>query len=278
MPGLPGFMREEMQRSRPRSWTLPALVCAALAVAASGTSSPPPLRLAGHLLPRASNSTNPAPMSRAFGIGAETMDRGYTSYSSWSSYAASLGVRRARLQAGWARTEQARGVYNFSWLDEAVFGLAAAGIEPWLQTSYGNPLYGPEAGDSSAASRLPRVWDSSQPLVAAAWASWVNATVHRYKNVTTTWELWNVRRISKKWCLCQSCILPDLLLDALQRHGKGNSPSPSHTHSFQPVFRSRHHPSSSPTRIHTRARAAAACFSFRTPTLPSPPVVSAAGT
>ena len=117
------------------------------------------------------------------------------------SYAAALGVRRARLQGGWARTEQIKGVYNFSWLDEAVFGLDQAGIRPWLQISYGNTLYGPAAGDSSAGSCLPRIWDPGYPEVARAWTSWVNATVRRYKNVTDTWEVWNVRaceRVTKR--------------------------------------------------------------------------------
>ena len=43
---------------------------------------------------------------------------------------AALGVRRVRLQSGWARTERSRGSYDFAWLDGIVGDLAAIGVEP----------------------------------------------------------------------------------------------------------------------------------------------------
>lgn len=47
-------------------------------------------------------------------IGAETMDRDYTIYENWKEYLAPLGIKKARLQSGWARTEIKPGVYNFA--------------------------------------------------------------------------------------------------------------------------------------------------------------------
>lgn len=141
---------------------------------------------AGTILPRDASDG----ASRHWGIGAETMDRAYTRYESWAPYAPALGVTRARVQGGWARTEaMTKGTYNFTWLDPPVRGLAAAGVQPWLQLSYGNPLYGPLAGDPTTTSIQPRILDS--PDVSAAWAGWVSAMCHRYGDVVDTWEVWN---------------------------------------------------------------------------------------
>ena len=52
-----------------------------------------------------------------------------------------LGIKWARVQTGWARTEKEPGVYDFSWLDTIVDKLLERGVTPWLSFSYGNPLY-----------------------------------------------------------------------------------------------------------------------------------------
>ena len=73
------------------------------------------------------------------------MDRDYTIFKNWQEYLAPLGAKQIRLQAGWAKCEKEKGVYNFEWLDKIVDGVLASGVESWLQTSYGNALYGGEA-------------------------------------------------------------------------------------------------------------------------------------
>ena len=79
-------------------------------------------------------------------IGAETMDRDYTVYANWKKYLGPLGVKKARIQSGWAKTEQKRGQYDWAWVDEIVLDMVNQGVEPWVCLCYGNPIY-PGGGD-----------------------------------------------------------------------------------------------------------------------------------
>ncbi|MFW5831166.1 MAG: hypothetical protein ACOCVA_02870, partial [Prolixibacteraceae bacterium] len=92
--------------------------------------------------PRSSHEIAASP----WGIGGETMDRDYTIFENWKEYLAPLGAKKIRLQAGWGKTDKGNGNYDFHWLDEIVDGVIAAGVEPWLQTSYGNEAH--EGGGS----------------------------------------------------------------------------------------------------------------------------------
>lgn len=92
--------------------------------------------------PRSSHEIAASP----WGIGGETMDRDYTIFKNWQQYLAPTGAKKIRLQAGWGKTDSADGAYHFHWLDEIVDGVIEAGVEPWLQTSYGNLAY--EGGGS----------------------------------------------------------------------------------------------------------------------------------
>ena len=90
------------------------------------------------------------------------------------------------MQAGWARCEPTIGQYNWEWLDEIVFGINASGAAPWLQVSYGNPAYGPGAGNPEPSSPLP-----SSLAALNGWNAWVHNLVLRYTSVVRTWEIWN---------------------------------------------------------------------------------------
>lgn len=118
-------------------------------------------------------------------VGAETMDRDFTIYAHWKEYLGPLGIKKARLQAGWARTEQEKGVYDFAWLDEAVFDMPKHGVTPWMCLSYGNPIY--EGGGQ--ARLMGGVPTSGEAL--EAWIKWVQANVERYGKVIDEWEVWN---------------------------------------------------------------------------------------
>ena len=74
-------------------------------------------------------------------VGCEVLDRDYTDYDEYKTYLPALGIRKIRLQAGWAKTEKVKGVYDFSWLDHIIDDALSRGLEIWLQTSYGNPVY-----------------------------------------------------------------------------------------------------------------------------------------
>lgn len=118
-------------------------------------------------------------------VGAETMDRDYTIYDHWKSWLGPLGVKKARIQGGWAKTEQQQGVFDYAWLDHVIFDMAAQGVEPWMCLCYGNPIY-PGGGDPQIRGRVP-----SSPEGLAAWAAWVRRTVERYRQQIDEWEVWN---------------------------------------------------------------------------------------
>ncbi len=118
-------------------------------------------------------------------IGAETMDRDLVEYDSWKHHLGPLGAKKVRLQGGWAKCEKQRGIYEFDWLDEIIDGAIAQGVEPWLQTSYGNPIY-PGGGGIHLSAGFP-----TSEVALAAWDNWVRAMAVRYKDKVKIWEIWN---------------------------------------------------------------------------------------
>ena len=114
-----------------------------------------------------------------------TLDRGYTDYQKYKEYLEPLGIRYVRLQAGWAKTEKVKGVYDFAWLDAIIDDAISRGLEPWLQLSYGNPIY-PGGGTIYLAGG----WPTSKEAV-EAWKRWARATAERYKGKVHQWEIWN---------------------------------------------------------------------------------------
>ena len=74
-------------------------------------------------------------------LGCEVLDRDFAKFDEYKRFLAPLGIKKIRLQAGWAKCERAKGVYDFSWLDHQVDYALAQGIAPMLETDYGNPVY-----------------------------------------------------------------------------------------------------------------------------------------
>lgn len=118
-------------------------------------------------------------------VGAETLDRGYTDYQAFGPYLGRLGATGVRVQGGWAKTEQTKGVYDWAWLDRIVDDARSQGLKPWLQLSYGNGAY-TGGGGSGLGGKLP---SSAEAL--AGWDAWVTAAVKRYKGRVAEWEVWN---------------------------------------------------------------------------------------
>ena len=118
-------------------------------------------------------------------VGAETMDRDYTVYENWKAHLGPLGFKKARLQAGWAKTEKRKGVYDWAWLDAIIFDMVEQGVEPWMCLCYGNPIYS-EGGGTRLGATIPQ---TSEAL--AAWERFVRAIVKRYGHVIDEWEVWN---------------------------------------------------------------------------------------
>lgn len=129
-------------------------------------------------------------------VGAETMDRDYTRYESWKSYLGPLGFKKARLQAGWAKTERQEGVYDWAWLDAIIFDMVEQGVEPWMCLCYGNAIYA-DGGGTRLGAQIPQTTEALN-----AWERFVGTAVRRYGHVIDEWEVWNE-----------------------PNHGKGNTPA-----------------------------------------------------
>lgn len=152
---------------------------------ACGLVLPPSVTSLGALAARPARFAPRSPWS----VGGETLDRGFTNFSSWALFLGPLGATAVRLQAGWARCEpRGGGAYDFAWLDAAVGGALEVGVEPWLQLSFGNAAYA-GGGSASVGSPLP-----TGATALAAWDAWTRATVQRFAPLLTgggTWEVWN---------------------------------------------------------------------------------------
>lgn len=130
------------------------------------------------------------------GIGFEKLDRGVFDPSKAYDYVAEIGVHWVRIQSGWARTEVAKGVYRFEWLDEIVENLTRRGLEPWICLCYGNPVYTPHAAPVFGAVGCPPVETEEER---EAWRRYVTQVVSRYRDKVRYFEVWNEPDMKYAW-------------------------------------------------------------------------------
>ena len=142
----------------------------------------PGLKEVGRLAVRDSKEVK----SSKWSVGFETMDRDYADWNAYKHLVAPLGVKHGRLFSGWAKTEQEKGKYDFSWFDPHVREMAAMGVKPWICLAYGNPVYG---SDFRLGMKVRQVTD--KPEAFDAWIRYCVACVERYKDVVDEWEIWN---------------------------------------------------------------------------------------
>lgn len=129
------------------------------------------------------------------GLGFEKLDRDVFDPAKAYDKVAACGVKYARLQSGWARTEQEKGVYHFEWLDTVVDNLVSRGIEPWICLCYGNPIYSPKAAEYFGGVGVPPIETEEEKT---GWKNYVLACVNRYKDRVSYWEVWN--EPDGDWC------------------------------------------------------------------------------
>lgn len=139
---------------------------------------------AGKIIPKKSSVIK----NSRIGIGFEKLDRDLFDPTKAYKHVEKLGVKWARLQSGWQRTEREKGVYNFGWLDDIVDNMIAIGIEPWLCLCYGNDLYSEEAKKYFYAAGVPPIHTEEERT---AWYNYVKATVSHFKGRIHYYEVWN---------------------------------------------------------------------------------------
>ncbi len=136
------------------------------------------------------------PFSRV-GVGFEKLDRGLFDPEKAYDLVAGLGVKFARIQSGWMRTEREKGVYDFAWIDSIVDNLLARGVEPWIDLAYGNPLYTPIAKNFFGAVGCPPLEEKAL----AAWCAYAEALARRMKGKVDKYEIWNEPDLRFAWRL-----------------------------------------------------------------------------
>ena len=142
----------------------------------------------GLLLPKTVNEVKATNLT----VGCEVLDRDYANYDEYKTYLPTLGMKKISLQAGWAKTEKVKGVYDFAWLDHIIDDALARGMEIWLQTSYGNPIY-EGGGNINLGGGMP-----TSPEAKQAWNRWVEAMATRYLGKVHEWEIWNEPDLSEE--------------------------------------------------------------------------------
>ena len=129
------------------------------------------------------------------GLGFEKLDRNVFDPEKAYDKVAECGVKKARIQSGWARTEKEKGVYDFAWLDTIVDNFVQRSIEPWICLCYGNPIYTEAAKQVFGAVGCPPIFTEEEKQ---AWLNYVKAVVERYKGKVNYFEIWN--EPDGKWC------------------------------------------------------------------------------
>ncbi len=138
----------------------------------------------GKIVPKASKDIRKS----IIGLGFEKLDRDVFDPEKSYDYVAKSGVKWARLQSGWQRTEKEKGVYDFRWLDCIVDHMLEIGVEPWLCLCYGNSLYTESAKKVFGAVGCPPIQTKEER---DAWAAYVEATVLHFKGRIRYYEIWN---------------------------------------------------------------------------------------
>lgn len=133
--------------------------------------------------------------SEFLGLGFEKLDRDLFDPTKAYPFLPATGVSWIRLQSGWQRTERAKGIYDFAWLDAIVDSLVGLGLKPWMCLCYGNGLYGGGAEKVFGAVGVPPIFTEEQRR---AWAAYVTATVAHFRDRVAAWEIWN--EPDGEWC------------------------------------------------------------------------------
>ncbi|CAN5805550.1 hypothetical protein BH11PSE12_BH11PSE12_31520 [soil metagenome] len=159
------------------------------AFSASAAVTDPAFGYLGQIKTRTTLEIQNAGLTSPFGIGGETTDRGFSTFSNWKSYLGPLGAQKIRVQSGWhfiEKTITTPATYDFTTLDEIIDGARLQGVAPWVFLGYGNEQSGcTNCGTKGLGAALPSLAGKQRFL------NFVTATVSRYKTKVFDWEIWN---------------------------------------------------------------------------------------
>lgn len=133
----------------------------------------------------AQRSASEIPGETNWRLGCEVLDRDYIDFEEYKDLVAPLGIKRVRLQGGWAKCEKVKGQYDFSWLDKQVDYLNSKGIDCCIETSYGNPIYN-GGGTADLAAGFPSTEEGL-----AGWDNWIDALTKHFAGRVRIWLMWN---------------------------------------------------------------------------------------
>ena len=139
------------------------------------------LKRVGTLAPRAANEI----AASNWTLGCEVLDRDFANFDEYCEHIVPLGIKTIRLQAGWAKCERQKGVYDFAWLDHIVDYAVSRGVNVLLETDYGNPVY-EGGGGWDLAGGFPTGEEALR-----AWDAWVEALARHFAGRVRDWAMWN---------------------------------------------------------------------------------------
>lgn len=121
-------------------------------------------------------------------IGFEMLDRDMFDPERCYDLIENAGIKYARCQTGWAKTEKEKGVYDFKWLDEIIDNLIHRGIIPWFSVGYGNPIYMENIPNETAVGCVPTLYGDECKV---AWNTYVCKLAEHFKGRVEYFEIWN---------------------------------------------------------------------------------------
>ena len=133
--------------------------------------------------------------SSRIGLGFEKLDRDAFDPERVYEKVNETGVKWARIQSGWEKTERVRGVYDFEWLDRVVDRFLSYKITPWICLCYGNPLYTESAKKVFGSVGCPPIFTLEEK---EAWRQYVTAAALHFKGRGVYYEVWN--EPDGQWC------------------------------------------------------------------------------
>ncbi|MBR3967357.1 MAG: beta-galactosidase [Clostridia bacterium] len=150
------------------------------------------LKKSGKVIPKKSSEIK----NSKIGLGFEKLDRDAFDPEKAYDKVAEIGVKKARIQSGWQKTEKQKGVYDFAWLDSIVDNFLKRGISPWLCLCYGNSLYTEKAKEYFGAVGCPPIFSEEEKQ---AWRNYAFETVKHYKGKISYYEIWNEPDAMYSW-------------------------------------------------------------------------------